>query len=380
MDLLGLPFLSVVTLLVVAVLAGTAVAWNRWPHAARWPARVLSLFLVMIAGAVLAGVLANRSFGLYSSLGEVFGRPAGAVHVGSFDVRPGSAGLDILTPDWQQLGRASAASNKGIMVSARMAGPRSGIIRTGLLYLPAAYFSSPTGRFPVLEFFHGTPGGPGNYVDHLHIADTIDGEISAGRIPPVVAVFPSMYGGHLGECVDALHGPQDETYLATDVPADLESTLRILPGRSFAALGYSTGGFCAANLGLRHPDRYAAAGSVTGYFTAGTDPAVGDPYGGSEADRRANSPLWQIEHRHPAAPPLFVVAATGDAGSVRDARSLLVVAGRFDRRLPVAGALLQGGGHNWVTWSVAFAPTMDWVGHYLPHDLAPPLALPPLTG
>lgn len=379
MDLLGLPFLVAVSTAVVAVLVGTAAGWSRWPGAVRWPARGLSLVLVMAAGAVLAGVVVNRSVGLYSSLGEVFGRPAGAIHVGSFDVRPGSADLQILTADWLRLGRQDAAANRGTVVSARLAGPRSGIVRNGLVYLPAAYFTSPTSRFPVLELFHGTPGGPVNYVDHLRISSILDGEIAAGRIPPVVAVVPLTYAGRLGECVDAVHGPQDETYLATDVPADLEATLRILPGRSFAAVGYSTGGFCAADLGLRHPDRYVAAGSITGYFQAGSDPAVGDPYGGNEADRRANSPLWLIGHRHPVAPPLFVVAATGDAGSVRDARALLVVARHADPRLPLTASLLQGGGHNWATWSVALGPTIDGVARYLPHDLAPPLTLPPLA-
>lgn len=376
-DLLGLPFLILVVVLGVSVAAGVAYAWNRWPVRVRWPARVLGLGLVMLAGAVLAGVVVNRAFGLYSSLGDLVGDPSRLEPVGSF-ASPDSTEFTVLTPDWVHAAAVQAGSGRGILLRVRLRGVRSRISREGLVYLPAAYSQDPTTRFPAVEFFHGTPGGPANYADQLHVSSLLDTEIGAGRVPPLVAVFPMIDDGHDGECVDGVRGPRDETYLAVDVPTDVEAGLRVLPGRSFAAVGYSTGGFCAVNLALRHPDRYVAAGSISGYFVAGSDPAVGNPYGRDGALRERNSPLWLVEHRRPTAPPLLVVASGGDAESVRDERTFVSAVHQHDRRLVLGASLLPRGGHTFATWSAVLPAATDWVAHYLPRDLAPPLRLPPL--
>jgi pimeloyl-ACP methyl ester carboxylesterase len=377
-DLLGLPFLLLLLAVALLVLVGIALAWNRWPGWSRWPARALSLVLVMVLGAVVAGDLVNRSFGLYGSFSELLGRPPSATEpVGSF-AAASTARLDVLTSDWVSTGQAAAAQGRGTVVKVRMAGPRSGFSRVGLVYLPAAYFDDANARFPAIEFFHGTPGGPRNYVDQLHVGTVLDGEIKQGRIPPVIGIFPMIDNGRPGECVDAVRGPKDETYLAVDVPADVDAGLRGLPGRSFAAVGYSTGGFCALNLGLRHPDRYVAAGGISAYFEAGTDPAVGNPYGRGSVLRLRNSPQWEVEHRRPTAPPLFVVASAGDRQAASDERTFVAASRRHDPRLVLGAALVPGGGHTFATWSTALAPTIDWVAHYLPRDLAPPLLLPRL--
>jgi S-formylglutathione hydrolase FrmB len=285
----------------------------------------------------------------------------------------------VLTPDWLRAASEQAVRGHGILLRVRLRGARSGVSRIGLVYLPAAYSTHPTAHFPALEFFHGTPGGPRNYADQLHVGTVLDDEIDAGRIPPVVAVFPLIDDGHTGECVNAIHGPRDETYLAVDVPADMDAGLRVLPGRSFAALGYSTGGFCAVNLGLRHPDRYVAAASISGYFVAGSDPAVGNPYGRDTALRERNSPLWVVVHGRPDAPPTLVVAPAGDRDAMSDERAFVLAVRRHDPRLVLAAATLPNGGHTFAAWSAALPPSIDWVAPYLPRDLAPPLRLPPLA-
>ena len=363
--------------LLVAV--GTAAVWNRWPSGLRWPARGLSLVLVMAVGACLAGTAVNRAFGLYGSFGELWGSPSARFDpVGSFGVPAATTRLEILTPQWNDVGRQDAALGRGSMLRVRLGGPRSGITRIGLLYLPAAYFTDVSVRLPAVEFFHGTPGGPRNYTDQLHVADVLDREIASGRVPPLIGVFPMIDDGRAGECVNGTRGPHDETYLAVDVPADVDVGLRALPGRSFAVLGYSTGGFCAVNLGLRHPDRYVAAGSISGYFLAGTDPAVGNPYGRSVELRESNSPQWVVANRRPSAPPLYVVSSAGDPGSVAAERSFVAETRRRDPRLVLGAALVPDGGHTFASWEAALAPTLDWVARYLPRDLAPPIVLPRL--
>src|SRR5438309_241125 len=164
--------------------------------------------------------------------------------------------------------------------------------------LPAAWFLDAGVSLPVVEMLHGYPGSPGNFRVQLGIETILDHEISARRMPPAVAVFPNTYErGRASECVDAVRGQADETYLAVDVPNDVQATFGTSTGRALGLLGYSEGGFCAVNLGLHHPDRVTAAASLAGYFTAGTDTGTKVLYVGQRDALLRNSPLWWVRHR-----------------------------------------------------------------------------------
>lgn len=225
-----------------------------------------------------------------------------------------------------------------------------------LVYLPAAYFqpSQAKRRFPVIELFHGFPGNPVNWFRELHLAEVLDAEIASGRMPAVIAVVPMDYDrGRDGECVNAVRGQQDETYLAVDVPADIRHDFRALDTpRGWATVGYSTGGFCAVNIALHHPDRYAAAASISGYYSAIVDGTTGDLYRRNAAARRWNSPQWLVTHRRVTV-PLYLVASQGDPQAMQAMRTM----GRAARnRLPLVTVTLPGGGHNFHVWYAADAP------------------------
>jgi poly(3-hydroxybutyrate) depolymerase len=52
----------------------------------------------------------------------------------------------------------------------------------------------------------------------------------------------------------------DDTYLSTDVPTIIRARYRVSTDPAeWGLLGYSSGGYCAANLGLRHRARFGAA-------------------------------------------------------------------------------------------------------------------------
>lgn len=376
MSLLGLPFLLLVVAVAVVVAGGVALLWNRWPRPLAWPARVAGLALVMAVGAAVAGTVVNRSFAFYSTVDDLLAAPARTYQppaVGDASVPPD---VQVLTPHWEAQGRRRAARGQGTLLDVRIPGARSGLDRDGLLYLPAAWFSG--GRsLPVVELLHGQPGGPSGYGKQLHIAHVLDEEIAAQRMPPVLAVVPRTYEGRTSECVDGADGERDETYLAVDVPAAIERGFRGLPGRTLGMLGYSEGGFCAANLGLHHPDRVAAAVSLSGYFTAGTETHARALYRGVRGSLQRNSPLWWVQHRAPTAPALLLVASAGDPDSVAQDRSLRAAAGRYAPHLPLELALLPTGGHNFGTWSVALPAGLDFLGRHLPMPLARPVPLPP---
>ncbi len=383
MSLTGWPFLALLIAVTVVVLAGVYLLWPRWPRTVAVPARVLCLLLVMVMGAALGGDLLNRSFDFYSTFGDLLGRPPAAQAFAVLDSPKATARVTFKDPNWLTGATVAARKGHGSLLAVTYPGTRSGISRDGLIYLPAAYFrGSRDQSFAAIELFHGYPGHPHDFTN-LGLAGQLDTEISAGRIPPVVAIIPRTYDTASTECVDGIDGEKDETYLSQDVYDDVVNTFRVQSGRTWATLGISTGGFCAVNLGLHHPERYAAAASLSGYFTAGEDPNTGRLYGGrGRFSRNANSPLWWVEHRAPSAPPLYIFASEGDPSAVMAAGTMVAAVRKQAKQLPLEYDLLPSGGHNWGVWSVAFAPAVDWIAQYLPAPLAPPKSLPdvPHTG
>ncbi|MER6384187.1 alpha/beta hydrolase-fold protein [Streptomyces sp. NPDC001250] len=81
-----------------------------------------------------------------------------------------------------------------------------------------------------------------------------------------------------------MSGRRNETYLAVDVPAQLVAHYQVSNApRSWAAMGYSTGGFCAANVAFHHPARYAAAAALSGSSAQSPTPPPGTCTGAGAA-------------------------------------------------------------------------------------------------
>ena len=364
MTLTGLPLLVALIGALVATVATMLLCWNRWPDQWAWPARVLCLLLVMVLPVAVAGDAENRYYGFYASWGDLAGSPG--------DVRP-AAGARLahrqIPGDVLAEGAASAAHGHGILIPWTLDGGRSDITRAGYVYLPAAYFdkTKPDDRFPVIELLHGYTGSPRAWLKGLPIASMLNQEISAGRMPPVIAVAPKEYDANDGECVNAVDGEQNETYLARDVPADLAAVFRTATAPdSWATLGFSTGGFCAVNIALHNQDRYRAAVSLSGYFTAVTDRTTGDLYHGDEVARRYNSPQWFVSH-HLVRPSLYVFASGGDSYAYTRVKP-------FQEAVPAGTDLtvvtVPAGGHNTLVWNAALPPALDWLAQRLPAPTA----------
>jgi enterochelin esterase-like enzyme len=377
-SLTGWPFLVLLSALTVLILVGVYAGWNRWPRVVALPTRIVGLLLIMVLGAALAGDLLNRSFNFYSSFDDLLGVTPGIHAFAVTDAPKADARVVIKNPKWRLAGAEAARTGQGILLDVTYPGARTGLTRDGQLYLPAAYF---VGRedleFAAVELFHGFPGHPSDFQRNVHLRSLLDDEINNHRMPSVVVVIPQTYVDAVTECVNGINGEQDETYLTQDVYDDVVTSLRVQEGRTWAALGISTGGFCAVNLGLHHPERYAAAASISGEFTAGEDPGAGRLFGGhGKYGIDVNSPLWWVTHRNPVAPPLYLFASAGDPDAVKEASGMAAALQKHAKGLPTTYALLPGGGHNWGVWTTAFAPALDWLARYLPGPLAPAEVLP----
>ncbi|MDQ1673871.1 MAG: hypothetical protein QOC98_2433 [Frankiaceae bacterium] len=375
----SLQFLVLLLVLTAGAGFGTAWAWLRWPPGLAGLGRGLCLLLVAVMGGVVSLDVLNRAEHFYSSFADLVGDSRGTeVAAPPLGSSVGS-NFTVLTPDWQQRGEQLSLTGQGELLNVMISGAGSGLDRPALVYLPPEFFSAPAARFPAVELIHGFPGRPRDWVNGVNALAILDQERRAERMPPVVAVLPTAATGSSTECVDAVHGQRNETYLAEDVPEAVRGALRILGGASWIIGGLSTGGFCAANLALHHPQLYAAGVSLSGYFTAAQDPGSARLYGHDESALQRNSPDWLMGHGRLKGPPLFVVASRGDPAAVGAERGLLAAVGAGDPSFPVTAALVAGG-HNWGTWRNSFPAALDWAGRFLPHPLAPPLQLPVVSG
>ncbi len=313
--------------------------------------RFLAILTAQVVAVAAVGVWANYTFGFYDNWADLFGgSPQGSLHAAANGVVPQTRGegrVVLLTVT----GKASRAS---------------GIV---LVWLPPQY-DSPAARktrFPVLMMMPGQPSTPESVFTQFQFARQATQAIRSHAVKPFVAVFPPLMidPPRDTECTNVPHGPQAETWLATDVRNAVLSHFRVaLDGRQWSAAGWSTGGFCAAKLLLRHRPDFNAAATIGGYFGAETDSSTGDLFGGSATLRRENSPRWLIQQPGQRYANLLIVVSKADVHSyagVHYADSAQVIA--ETRGYPnVATVVLPSGGHNYTVYRQTLPAVFAWCG------------------
>jgi enterochelin esterase-like enzyme len=174
------------------------------------------------------------------------------------------------------------------------------------VWLPPQYFEQPRPQLPVVYLFHGSPGMPKDWFHGGAAGRT--GQLLATEHLPVIMVAPQMSKNWLDdpECVDGAH-EKIETHLLQDVIPAVDRQLRTersRAGRIFA--GMSAGGYCALNLGLRHPELVATvldlsgntvpthAGGMTSLFGRDNPAAVAQNSPASYAGLLAGGPPMRI--------------------------------------------------------------------------------------
>ncbi|MEV7629061.1 alpha/beta hydrolase-fold protein [Actinoplanes sp. NPDC089786] len=325
----GLPLLLTAAFLVLASAAAIATRWHRVGPIPR-----TMLVLVSVIGVTATAALQlNRMTATYG-------------------------GADAVTAP------TVAAGTGGRLVETTIAGRASGMTMPAWVYLPPGYADGHQ-RYPVVEAFHGFPGSPKGWLRKLNAVGYLDREIAAGRMAPTVVAFVYQTPDPLidTECTDLTGGPRAETYLTVDVPAAIKTRFRVRTDRAaWGLIGYSAGGFCAADLLLRHPDRYAAGAALSGYATPGI--TVGD---GSE--RTTNNIAWRLRHLARPVVSLYLAYAGDDAHSRRDT---LLMARLATAPMSVTTAVVAHGGHSNAVWRTTQPPAYDW----LSARLARPVAVP----
>jgi enterochelin esterase-like enzyme len=265
-------------------------------------------------------------------------------------------------------------------------GTLSGISRTAYIYLPPQYFQPryATYRFPAIELLHGSPGTPEQWVDPMNVLPTLDDMVATGKADPVVLVMPDTDGGrqYSLQCLNAVGGIQDATYVAEDVPDFVAASYRVQPpGKAWGVAGLSEGGFCAANLALQYPNRFGDAGSMSGYFAPldnlsprrgrpGAAPIYTLPFRGHPALKARNTPGKYVT-RLPAGaliPQFFLSAGARDGQDVQAAESFRQELQLYQANVPLV--LIPGASHDARAWRRAEPPMFGWMTPQLAHQAA----------
>jgi enterochelin esterase-like enzyme len=319
-----------------------------------------------VCAVLLAGLVLNDHYQFYTSWSELLGQPS---------VVTASSPVQVLKIDKAYRARLLSGFHRGhgTVVQITIPGPVSGVPpQPALVYLPAQYGNpaAADARYPVVELLTGIPGTPRTWTGPLQLREVLDRQIARMQSLPFIAVIPTtnVQGPRDLECVNVVNGPQVDTYLTVDVPAAIGHAVRAQPSPAgWGLMGYSTGGYCAMNLAMRHPDVYQAAVSMSGYVHPSVGRFTGPILGRSKLLFDQNSPAWLARHWHGGKLSVLAIASRHDGPSYRDT---LTLANSSNGDLRITDLIVGRGGHNASLWTQLEPVAFNWLSQRMPPPLA----------
>ena len=151
-------------------------------------------------------------------------------------------------------------------------------------------------RYPAV---YVTPNPYADWTDAVRLHATVDALEASGDLPPMLYIFaPATGGPHpVTECVDSKDGLQHwDTFMSSTLIAYIDSHYAtIASAAARTIMGDSQGGYCAADLLLRHPDVWNQEISFVGFYDAAarnsSHTSGSEVFGGDQAMMDAYSPI-----------------------------------------------------------------------------------------
>lgn len=211
-------------------------------------------------------------------------------------------------------------------------------------------------RFPVLYLLHGLTGHYSDWLSKSKLAD------HAARYQFIV-VTPE---GNNGWYTDSNVAPTDkyETYIIKELIPEVEKRFRAVASREGRAVaGLSMGGYGALKFGLKHPEMFALAASLSGALEATSidpenprvaawvKPSIERAYGKMDNPARAANDIFKIIRELPAErvaslPYIYIDCGTED---FLIASNMKMAALLVERKIPHEYRQLPGK-HDWPYW------------------------------
>lgn len=246
------------------------------------------------------------------------------------------------------------------MVIDSLFSPAIGVAKRYVVLIPREYDARRA--YPILYLLHGHDGSHRDWVDRTRIASLV-------RDIPMIVVLPD--GDNSWYVRSAMDERKDyETYLLNDLRHEVESRYRVDSTKRGIA-GLSMGGYGALLYGLKRPDLFRFAGSLSGAFSLVSfiDDTVGQARSASLARslRRAFGPE-PSEHRRRY--DVFRLVAAADPSRAPYVYLVTGVQDGFRGFLPAHRVLTDSlrakgmpyeyhetpGGHSWAYWGREIGP------------------------
>ena len=345
--------------LTFALLIALTVLWHKLAHkkARHLGIRFVALLLLQILAISSVLITINRSGEFYSSWGDLFGskRNLSKIAINSNSL------AEITQNDLSHAKRTALGS---LIIRKVITGEHSGVSDVVYVVLSpkvaAAYTSSnnpvlPT-NYQVVELFSGFPGVPQTWIGALHGIDTIEQLEAQGQIKPTIAIIPNInvVPAQDSECLNIPKGAQVETWLSDDMHRFAKRFLGI-DNRKWTSFGYSTGGWCATELAVRHPHQYARAISLAGYFSPSFETGINKSMAKkliSEYD------LITTIKTSASNPALLVIASKADHFYYKSALKFVQESSPY---LSAKFVEIPLGGHNLQVWHPYVETGMLWI-------------------
>ncbi|MEZ0093938.1 alpha/beta hydrolase [Streptacidiphilus sp. EB129] len=365
MSLTGTPFFILTIALVVLAIVGMVVGWNRvpGPTAVRIAVRVFMTVLSQAVAVLMVLVYVNNSMGpFYDSWGSLFGQNAEVqLSAGGSSSGDQSGGSSVNGASAQKLSFTTYTDD---VLITKAVGPDSHIKANMLVWLPPQYNDPAYAHtdFPVVELLPGTPGVAKAWFGSMKAHQEMKRLMADGKVKPMILVSAemNMYAGPEDSgCANLPGSYQTATWLAKDVPALVKQNFRASADpKHWAIMGYSSGGYCAANLGVQYPQVYHAIVSMSGYATPEAPVVLKDPQLAA-----ANNPLELLKQARQQ--PNVVIMATGtltDGSTVPDAKALV---GALHTPGPSQVMTLDKGDHLTSTFIKMLPGSLTWISQQI---------------
>jgi enterochelin esterase-like enzyme len=299
---------------VVAVVAAAALAAILW----FWPrlagrgvvpvmARIGALGVLQLSVLGLIFLIVNSSAEFYSSWSDLLGdQSGGGAIVAGQDGHAGTSqnavSSQALAPLTVLAASAVAVPDRpkeagGQLQTVRLYGQLSGLSALGYVYLPPGYRPQGGTALPVTVVISGDLNSPSNPYGAGALAGAAASQIAAHRLAPMIIVMlPAELGQHDQGCLNVPGGSQADLFFTQDLPQIVGSAYRAATpaAHRWAAVGDSSGGYCALQLAMTSSGTFALAAVPPGGYTAPPGPAES---GGSPQIRAQEDLSWLLEHQ-----------------------------------------------------------------------------------
>ena len=338
----------------------TIIFWKKLGKA-KWNfvfGRIVILILIQVITLSSIGIAINRSGEFFASWNDLLGK---SKNLTSVAIQPNL----LAQISSQDISLAKTTPGGSLIIKKTIKGTDSKISDVVYVVLPPkitkllkANPSTPTigNDYQILELFSGYPGVPETWIGSMRGIKTLEELESIDKIRNTIAIIPTMnvFPRRDTECLNFQKGPQVETWLTTDMKIFAQRFLGI-DNRPWASIGYSTGGWCATEVAVRHQAQYSRAVSMSGYFK----PLFAN--GVKKKERNLLTLEYDLVHTLNSAPSklkLLIIAGKDDPFAWKAAHNFMT---SLDPSIAVTFIPIPSGGHNTKTWITFEIPAFQWI-------------------